>query len=515
MKPIILLVLLFLQFSLLSAELVTISGNQTGILFRNNYLVEEDIIVPANEQLIIENGCFLYFLEDKKIIVNGTLFCDGNENSPIIFTNETDDWSAPEWKGIHFTTESNSLSYVKFSQFRFAKTSIKIECNNCKITETEIKYSSDYGIEIDAEYVEILNCTLKNNQVGIIVQHKGCLIADCNICDNYLSGIVIEHTNSQIIRNICDNNTNNGLELIESNNNLIANNCFSNNYLNGIYLINSSAIIKDNIITENSDNGIMILESETSNITNNCISDNGYCGIYESQVTDISMERNAILNNLIAIKLIYSNQNTLKNNTIAENHTGLDIDENSEVNVNSTLICNNQIGVNINSNISNFEFNLIFNEVNIDGTNIPENFGVINSLNNNGVEADCYSNIFVDPEIQIIEFPEYLLTEFSPCIDAGSPKLSDDPDSTICDIGKNFFNQYSEILIGDVDGNNIVQAYDAFLVFEYLFNSVQILQAWQILAADFDQNGIVQANDASLILQSCLLQNLDVNNYSR
>ena len=68
--------------------------------------------------------------------------------------------------------------------------------------------------------------------------------------------------------------------------------------------------------------------------------------------------------------------------------------------------------------------------------------GVINRINANGDSCDIYSNIFLNPSyISTTGDSAFRLTENSPCIDAGNPLSHVDPDITIADIGRFYFDQ--------------------------------------------------------------------------
>jgi len=58
----------------------------------------------------------------------------------------------------------------------------------------------------------------------------------------------------------------------------------------------------------------------------------------------------------------------------------------------------------------------------------------------------------------------------------------------------------NNILLGDVDGNGEVQAFDASLTIQYSIGLINLAE-WQKTAGDVDGNSMVQAFDASLILQ--------------
>jgi len=57
------------------------------------------------------------------------------------------------------------------------------------------------------------------------------------------------------------------------------------------------------------------------------------------------------------------------------------------------------------------------------------------------------------------------------------------------------------ILYGDIDGNGIVESYDASQVLQHYVGLITDWEDWQFTSADVDGNGLVEAYDASLILR--------------
>jgi parallel beta-helix repeat protein len=80
--------------------------------------------------------------------------------------------------------------------------------------------------------------------------------------------------------------------------------------------------------------------------------------------------------------------------------------------------------------------------------NIPPGFGVLDTVNYNGDSCDVYYNIFLNPMFVDTVNRDYHLLAGSPCIDAGDPASPKDPDSTITDMGRYYFNQGSGVAVG-------------------------------------------------------------------
>lgn len=68
-------------------------------------------------------------------------------------------------------------------------------------------------------------------------------------------------------------------------------------------------------------------------------------------------------------------------------------------------------------------------------------FGILSTVNNNNDSCDIYNNIFMDPLLK----DDLHLTWNSPCINAGDPNAPKDPDSTITDMGAYFYDLTSLI----------------------------------------------------------------------
>jgi hypothetical protein len=71
-----------------------------------------------------------------------------------------------------------------------------------------------------------------------------------------------------------------------------------------------------------------------------------------------------------------------------------------------------------------------------------QGLGVIADINANGDSCDIFMNIFMDPLFYAVSGDSaFYLTEDSPCIDAGDPASPPDPDTTVVDIGRYYYDQ--------------------------------------------------------------------------
>jgi hypothetical protein len=100
--------------------------------------------------------------------------------------------------------------------------------------------------------------------------------------------------------------------------------------------------------------------------------------------------------------------------------------------------------VQANTEIKNSLVYTYYTDYNFGGT-LPEGLEELVAVNANGDSCDQYLNIFEEPMFHNAMMDDFSLLRNSPCIDAGDPLLPFDPDSTVADIGVNYYNQTSPI----------------------------------------------------------------------
>ena len=95
-----------------------------------------------------------------------------------------------------------------------------------------------------------------------------------------------------------------------------------------------------------------------------------------------------------------------------------------------------------NSPDASITFSDFYNNQNGNFHDPPQGVGQIITTNANGDSCDTYMNIFLDPLFQSTTGDSaFRLTADSPCIDAGDPNSTFDPDNTIADMGAFYFDQ--------------------------------------------------------------------------
>ena len=137
-----------------------------------------------------------------------------------------------------------------------------------------------------------------------------------------------------------------------------------------------------------------------------------------------------VLNNTIistdggetGIKVSNLSTPVMRNNIVQGFETGMQIDND---------LMNTNVSHNALWNISGEQYT---------GTALAPLIGEQLSFNANSDSSDVYGNIYMDPMFVGADSLNYNLLEESPCINAGSPSTDNDPDGTVADIGKYYFD---------------------------------------------------------------------------
>ena len=122
---------------------------------------------------------------------------------------------------------------------------------------------------------------------------------------------------------------------------------------------------------------------------------------------------------------------------------------NNDAIVSNSIFCwNSPVAIHLGEAVAVVYSDFFENEQDVESSLLP-GFGIPDSTNINGDSCDVYSNIFLDPLFADTSMSDFHLTENSPCIDAGDPSSPYDPDNTVADMGRYFFNQGPVIATSD------------------------------------------------------------------
>ncbi|MCB2219865.1 MAG: right-handed parallel beta-helix repeat-containing protein [Bacteroidetes bacterium] len=215
-------------FSLRANAYVTKTGNVSGEYWHNTdtYYVTGVLTVDAGTTFEIQAGTRVKFGPSASIEVNGTIICNGNTTSNIIFTSMDDDSvgevisgsdgnpNPGDWGRIYVNGFSSADGIGLFNHvvFRYGGNSpgniYFYYAGTASLQNCIIRLSDSYGIGDNASNIDVDNCTISNNATdGINCYMSSPDIDNCEFSSNggYAAYIRLAPT-----LNIFANNTGSG-----------------------------------------------------------------------------------------------------------------------------------------------------------------------------------------------------------------------------------------------------------------------------------------------------------------
>ncbi len=140
----------------------SISGDITEITFTvsgSPYIVEQDVLVPAGETVVIPQGCVLLFRSFTGMQVKGRLVVDGKQDKPVVFTSVHDGEFNPEsaqlpnpfdWNGIFIAQESDGTFLNNF-HLRFSVYGVKSQSQNVIIQNGVFRQNGQFHFTVNDE----------------------------------------------------------------------------------------------------------------------------------------------------------------------------------------------------------------------------------------------------------------------------------------------------------------------------------------------------------------------------
>ena len=207
--------------------------------------------------------------------------------------------------------------------------------------------------------------------------------------------------------------------------------------------------IEGNTFTKSTTDGdwlIYVTNASTVEVKNNECEALGGSGFYFNN-TSVEMERNLIVTPGRGLELTNEAGGKVLNNTIISTdggETGIKVSNLSTPVMRNNIVQGFETGMQIDNDLmnTNVSHNALWNisGEQYTGTALAPLIGEQLSFNANSDSSDVYGNIYMDPMFVGADSLNYNLLEDSPCINAGSPSTDNDPDGTIADIGKYYFD---------------------------------------------------------------------------
>ena len=418
-------------------------GNVSGTWTEGGspYLIWGNITVPADSTLLIEPAVEVIFQGYYNLTVNGFLEAIGTETDSIYFIPAD---TVSGWDGIRFLNapDSSELAYCTVRHVGNSNTGPGgITCFNsdpvithCLISDNQAR--GEYpglagGIVLSNSDAEISWCDIRNNRSGFCggglnLYDSSPIISGCNIAFNSSvqdgGGIYVAGASGPIITGCSiENDTSNG-------------------YGGGLMVESGVVTVWDCSIVYNQagDGGGGIAVSSGNAIFS-------HCTFAHNQALTSSGKGGGVYASGGALTV---NHCTMCSDYVMDpgGENGMEIHTSGSAAAtisNSILYSDNYLivfGSSFPASVSYSDFSTITVDWYFSG-NIPPGLGELDQVNPNGDSCDTYFNILLDPLFIDQPNDDFHLVGESPCINAGDPDSPYDPDSTITDMGRYYFDQ--------------------------------------------------------------------------
>jgi PKD repeat protein len=395
------------------------AGNVSGTWTRSQspYIINGNILIPANEKLAIEPGVKVLFFGRYTLSVSGSLLALGTAADSITFDRFDDksSWHSIRIENVDTGSDSTIFEYCRILHATYIDGDVTTNGGNAVLVKNFNK-------------VRVSHCLLRNNLggrgAGVYAEHADIKINDNVIRNNsvaqYGAGIYIASGSPLIIRNRIEKN-------------------YGGDAAGGIFLSAFKGIIENNIISYNScywsGAGVIMRDGSDCMLVRNLISYNE-SGHDDGGGILISASSPKIINNTIAFNK-------------AEEGEGVLITGNSNPNFINTLIFYNRdryedlnAGGEIYIETASARPGFYNCDIQAGISGIGMYSGVYQGIAKGNIDRVPFFRSGETNDLTLL-WNNYPVADDSksPCIDAGTFDSPHDPDGSPADIGARYFDQ--------------------------------------------------------------------------
>lgn len=399
----------------------TLEGTTVLTSGQSPYYASGDIYIPPGALLIIEDGVDLRLGEGVNIYCAGEISSRGHAADSVRFL--ADNESEP-WGGIRMINGEADFCYTLFSGS--SGYGGAAQDNACIMTDnTELTFE---------------NCFFRNNYRCINMTGGSILMDSCHLT-GWNSGEIF-YMNGGEFANIQNSSFGNMVNPPTSYHDGVE----FQNCLSGEFLVKNCDVF--NIVGDAIDSNSSSLILEDNRVWN--VTDKGFSigiGAAGSQVSDVDLTGNIISDCYTGIAVKDDSYAEITGCTISECDIGIRAYNKTIGSGGGILTVTNSI-LHANSSVFSFE----------DGSVATVNYSLTGSIEPWTGEG----NIAGDPEFADWGTDDWHLSYNSPCIDAGSPLITD-PDGTRSDMGAVFFPQvFDGLVINEIQSVNDTTVADSY-----------------------------------------------------
>lgn len=226
-----------------------------------NIIVQSDVTVPKDIALTIDKGTRVKFLKGSKLLIEGSLYAEGQINSPIHLSSGEPQPKPGDWNGIIFSEYSLNAK-IEYCVIDF-HTQILCQNDSLQITNSVIAEGSVAGIVCIASSPTIEDSMITKNLIGIICEKSASPVINHNaITANITDGIECKTSSfPKITNNVVSNNRKDGISCYSASSPEIESN---NIIFNGGWAVYGGGKLKSNFIQGNKERGMDTVDTGQS-----------------------------------------------------------------------------------------------------------------------------------------------------------------------------------------------------------------------------------------------------------
>ncbi|MBI5229474.1 right-handed parallel beta-helix repeat-containing protein [Candidatus Micrarchaeota archaeon] len=262
--------------------------------------------------------------------------------------------------------------------------------------------NSDTAYFVSGWKNRVLNCTFKNNAVGMISSSD--LISGNAFEKNTYVGIYAYGSNAVIQNNILTGDRGYGI--------------FADKVVN--------ASVVANKVSNFDSHGIVVFEGRNNSVKDNTATGNRFAGIYVDGYYNLVANNTASGNNYTGIFVPFKGNNTLEKNALRNNGNGIELFNTTCNKVLSNSVIGNDVGINVSGSNNSLKFNYIYSNAYGVQANWSENNLTHNNFINNTYQVSSIGHNIWDDGMAGNYWSDYdELAEG--CVDSNGDDLCDAP----------------------------------------------------------------------------------------
>ena len=146
----------------------TIISNEAWFMSDNPHIITGNLTIADGVTLLIQPGCEIYFDNNRRMVVNGSLSANGTIVQPITFSANSISPASGDWQYIYFNgaDAGSIMNYcnVSYGGSNNGMVLIRNSGNNVLIMNSSFSHSAGYGIRLQSasEAPVIMDCSFDN-----------------------------------------------------------------------------------------------------------------------------------------------------------------------------------------------------------------------------------------------------------------------------------------------------------------------------------------------------------------